>query len=256
MDERNKGAKCGREGPSSRLESWAGSTDWGGDPSKVQWGRAAPGDRWNQERAIGGHVWWGFQGRGGDWLCPMVLRGQLDAYWEVIAAWMKNIACHVSKQSLPQPASHHITTARWWALGELRMEAGCLPFSSQLLQQPPVVDCEETYEKPRILAPDKRGIYQRNDFSGPRFFHLPIYRKALNSLPWNICFSLSNSNLLMGFPCSSVGNESACSTGAPDLIPGSKRSPGEVVITYSNILAWEVPRTEEPWGLQSTGSQE
>ena len=25
--------------------------------------------------------------------------------------------------------------------------------------------------------------------------------------------------------------------------------------TYSNILAWEIPWTEEPGGLQSTGSQ-
>ena len=26
--------------------------------------------------------------------------------------------------------------------------------------------------------------------------------------------------------------------------------------TYSSILAWEIPRTEEPGGLQSMGSQE
>ena len=31
----------------------------------------------------------------------------------------------------------------------------------------------------------------------------------------------------MGFPCSSVGKESACSAGDPGLIPGSERSPGE-----------------------------
>ena len=28
------------------------------------------------------------------------------------------------------------------------------------------------------------------------------------------------------------------------------------MITHSNILAWELPWTEEPGGLQSTGSQE
>ena len=27
------------------------------------------------------------------------------------------------------------------------------------------------------------------------------------------------------------------------------------VATHSSILAWEIPRTEEPGGLQSTGSQ-
>ena len=25
--------------------------------------------------------------------------------------------------------------------------------------------------------------------------------------------------------------------------------------TFSSILAWEIPQTEEPWGLQSMGSQ-
>ena len=31
----------------------------------------------------------------------------------------------------------------------------------------------------------------------------------------------------MGFPCSSVGKESACSAGDPGSIPGLGRSPGE-----------------------------
>ena len=31
----------------------------------------------------------------------------------------------------------------------------------------------------------------------------------------------------MGFPCSSVSKESACSAGDPGLIPGWGRSPGE-----------------------------
>ena len=29
----------------------------------------------------------------------------------------------------------------------------------------------------------------------------------------------------------------------------------EEVATYSSIIAWEIPRTEEPGGSQSTGSQ-
>ena len=35
------------------------------------------------------------------------------------------------------------------------------------------------------------------------------------------------------------------------LIPGLGRFPGEGNGTYSSILAWEIPRTEEPGGLQS-----
>jgi len=31
-------------------------------------------------------------------------------------------------------------------------------------------------------------------------------------------------------------------------IPGWGRSTGEEMATHSNILAWEIPRTEESWG--------
>ena len=39
------------------------------------------------------------------------------------------------------------------------------------------------------------------------------------------------------------------------LIPGSGRSPGEGTATHSSILAWRIPRTGEPGGLQSMGLQ-
>ena len=40
-------------------------------------------------------------------------------------------------------------------------------------------------------------------------------------------------------------------TGDTGLIPGLGRSPGGGNATHSSILAWEIPRTEEPGGLQS-----
>ena len=39
------------------------------------------------------------------------------------------------------------------------------------------------------------------------------------------------------------------------LIPGSGRSPGGVMATHSCLLAWRIPWTEEPGGLQSMGLQ-
>ena len=39
-------------------------------------------------------------------------------------------------------------------------------------------------------------------------------------------------------------------------IPGSGRSPGEGNGNPSSILAWEIPWTEEPGGLQSVGHKE
>ena len=37
------------------------------------------------------------------------------------------------------------------------------------------------------------------------------------------------------------------------LILGSVRSPGEEMATNCSILAWEIPWTEKPGGLQSLG---
>ena len=55
--------------------------------------------------------------------------------------------------------------------------------------------------------------------------------------------------------------ESACSAGDTVLIHGSGRSSGQEdplgkeMATHSSILAWRIPWTEEPGGLQSMGSQ-
>ena len=49
------------------------------------------------------------------------------------------------------------------------------------------------------------GMYQRHDFSEPRLLYLPIHRKAVNSLTWDVWFSLISNTLLMfqlpGFCC-------------------------------------------------------
>ena len=46
-----------------------------------------------------------------------------------------------------------------------------------------------------------------------------------------------------------------CSGVDPGLIPRLERSPGEGNGNPSSILAWRIPLTEEPGGLQSMGSQ-
>ena len=48
---------------------------------------------------------------------------------------------------------------------------------------------------------------------------------------------------------------SAGDSGGMGLIPGLGRSPGKGMATHSSVLAWEIPWTEEPGGLQSVGSQ-
>ena len=54
-----------------------------------------------------------------------------------------------------------------------------------------------------------------------------------------------------GFPGGSVVNNTPASAGDAGSISGLGRSPGEGNGTYSSTLAWEIPWTEEPGGLQS-----
>ena len=58
-----------------------------------------------------------------------------------------------------------------------------------------------------------------------------------------------------GFPGDSDGKESTCNAGNLGSIPGSGRSPGEGIANDSSILAWRLPWTEQPEGLQPMGSQ-
>ena len=43
--------------------------------------------------------------------------------------------------------------------------------------------------------------------------------------------------------------------GDAGFVPGSARPPEKEMATHSSILAWEIPWTEEPGGLQSMGLQ-
>ena len=59
-----------------------------------------------------------------------------------------------------------------------------------------------------------------------------------------------------GFPGGSDGKESAYSAEDLGSVPELERSPGgEGMAIYSSILAWRIPWTEEPGGLQSMGWQ-
>ena len=59
----------------------------------------------------------------------------------------------------------------------------------------------------------------------------------------------------LGFPGSSAGKESICNAGDPSLILGWEDPLEEGMATHSSILAWRIPWTEEPGGLQFTGLQ-
>ena len=53
----------------------------------------------------------------------------------------------------------------------------------------------------------------------------------------------------------SDGKESACNAGDPGSIPVWEGPLEKEMATHSSILAWKIPWTEEPGGLQSNGLQ-
>ena len=58
-----------------------------------------------------------------------------------------------------------------------------------------------------------------------------------------------------GFPGGTVVKNPPANGGDVGSIPGSGRSPGGGMATHFSILAWRIPYTQEPGGLQSMGSQ-
>ena len=58
----------------------------------------------------------------------------------------------------------------------------------------------------------------------------------------------------MGFRGGSEGKESACKVGNPVQSLGQEDPLEKGLATHSGILAWRIPWTEEPGGLQTMGS--
>ena len=108
----------------------------------------------------------------------------------------------------------------------------------------PAQICRDNSPKPESIA-------------GKGFFF--FFFKAVDLCKWHGSFPAGvwqSVGPKMGLPGGSDSKESACNAGDPGSIPGSGRSPGEGNGNHSSILAWRIPWTEEPGGLQSMGSQE
>ena len=61
-------------------------------------------------------------------------------------------------------------------------------------------------------------------------------------------------SLSKGFPCGSVVKNSPAKQKTPVWFLGQEDPPGEGNGNLLQYLAWEIPGTEEPGGLQSMGS--
>ena len=80
-------------------------------------------------------------------------------------------------------------------------------------------------------------------------------QKSTNNKRWKGCGvkeCMRLSSIGLG---GSDDKKSACNAGDLGLIPGLGRPLEKGMATHSSILAWRIPWTEEPGGLQSTGLQ-
>lgn len=92
-------------------------------------------------------------------------------------------------KSLPQPP---MTVSSEGTLGETTGLPTAKPSSIAAIYKV-VLRRELSRGKYRLTGPDSWGACQRDDFNDSRLLHLPICKKALNSLNWDIYFSLINS---------------------------------------------------------------
>ena len=77
---------------------------------------------------------------------------------------------------------------------------------------------------------------------------LNTHLKGFNHVGFSTWVYHKDHHKFRGFPGDSDGKESASNAGDPGLIPGLGRSSGAGMTTYSSILAWIIPWTEEPGG--------
>ena len=71
----------------------------------------------------------------------------------------------------------------------------------------------------------------------------------------DVQYYLSLKSITALSPSGSVVKNPPAKAGDTGLIPGSGNPLEREMATYSSILAWQIPWTEEPGGLQSMGSQ-
>ena len=108
-------------------------------------------------------------------------------------------SCHISQQGCQ---SSGIPALQMW-ISEPRGHPGRRTIPAHpatiRLQPLPTVSTEELRRwKHRQEASESWDAYERNDSSEPRLLHLPIYRKELKSLTWDVWFSfiIDNNHLM------------------------------------------------------------
>ena len=111
---------------------------------------------------------------------------------------MKNTSCHINKQRMLQPSSHHTTAFPEGSL-EGTQDRNGMPAIQQYnsCSHPHGTSWGDTgWESTGYWPPESWGAHQRNDFSEPRLLAFSHTKKSTQLFNLR-CLVLSNSHLLM-----------------------------------------------------------
>ena len=132
---------------------------------------------------------------------------------------------------------------------------------------------ERKWKPTLVFLPTDRGAWQAtfhgftksqtwlNDYH----FIISEYFETLPSISWNLFPDTKfnfwiliqiTATLPKGFLGASKSKEFACNAGYPTSILGFEDPLENEMVFHSRILAWRIPWTEEPGGLQSMGHKE
>ena len=99
-----------------------------------------------------------------------------------------------------------------------------------------------------ILYPDLKGRFVR-------VWNLLLKFKSKKLKVADLQFQVLKKMLKLDLPGDSDSKKHTCNAGDLSLIPGQEDHLEKGIATHSSILAWRIPWTEEPSGLQSMGPQ-
>ena len=99
--------------------------------------------------------------------------------------------------------------------------------------------------------------FARSEFLGQGLYIILIgVIRLLSKKDQQLTLPLAMYKGTLGFPGGSVIKTPPANAGDLGLIPGPEDPLEKEMAIHSSILAWEIPWTEEPGGLQSMGQKE
>ena len=157
---------------------------------------------------------------------------------------------------MPSPYSWGLFTSEMWRVLQPLQEKQRILVLEVLVS--PMLPCTELYPCPSNLYVHPPRVPQqlRSLWQLSILYISPVcFRKKHGETSQEMGYNASIWALIAWKLGLLLSLSSACSAGGPGSVPRSERPPEEGNTTHSGILAWRIPYTEEPGGLQSMGSQ-